>query len=115
MKPVLLAVLLALAAAGANAASNVLSWTDNSTNETSFVINRKIEACAGTSAFTQLSTVGANVVTYTDSAVVEGSTYCYEVAGANSAGTSAWSNTAERTVPFTVPVAPSGLKAVGGP
>ena len=30
-------------------------------------------------------------------------------------GISAFSNTASRTVPFTIPAAPSGLGAIGGP
>lgn len=97
------------------AGSNILTWTDNSTNETAFDIERKAEACPGSLPFAVLATVGANIVTYTDSAVVEGVTYCYRVDASNSAGKSAYSNTASRTVPFTVPAAPSGLGAAGGP
>ena len=109
-----LAVLLV--AAPAWAASNVLSWTDNSTNEANFIIERKVEACAGTAvAFAQLATTTANITTYTDSAVTEGLTYCYRVAARNSAGTSAFSNTAGRTVPLVAPSAPSALGVTGGP
>lgn len=100
---------LLLLPASAWAASTVLTWTDNSTNETAFDIERKAEACTGSLPFALLATVGANVVTYTDSAVVEGVTYCYRVDASNSAGKSAYSNTASRTVPFSLPLAPSGL------
>ena len=107
---ILLGVLVSLLfAAPAWAASNVLTWTDNSTNETTFNIERKAEVCPGTLSFAPLATVGVNVATYTDSAVTEGVTYCYRVAASNSAGVSAYSNTAGRTVPFSLPLAPSGL------
>ncbi len=111
----LLALLVLVAAAPVWAASNILTWTDNSTNETAFDIERKAEACTGALPFAVLASVGVNVTTYTDSAVQEGATYCYRVDASNSAGKSAYSNTASRTVPFTVPAAPSGLGAAGGP
>ena len=106
---------LLLLAAPAWAASNVLTWTDNSANELNFNIERKAEACAGIGGFAPLATVGTNVTTYTDSAVIEGVTYCYRVNASNTAGISAFSNTASRTVPFTIPAAPSGLGVIGGP
>ena len=91
------------------AASNVLTWQDNSDNEANFHIERKAEACAGAAPFAEIATTGANVVTFTDAAVTEGVTYCYRVNASNSAGVSAYSNTASRTVPFSIPLAPSGL------
>lgn len=111
----LLTLILLGVGAPAWAGSNILSWTDNSTNETAFDVERKAEACTGILPFAVLASVGANVTTYTDSAVQEGVTYCYRVDASNSAGKSAYSNTASRTVPFTVPAAPSGLGAAGGP
>ena len=95
-------------------AANVLTWQDNSNNETAFNIERKVEACTGTLPFTPLASVGTNTTTYIDSAVVEGASYCYRVNASNSAGASAYSNLAGRTVPFTVPTAPSTLVVVGG-
>lgn len=114
MKKLLLAVLLC-SASQVFAASNVLQWDDNSSNELNFNIERKAEACAGTGAFTEIATVPANAITYTDSPVTEGSRYCYRVAASNTAGKSGFSNTVERLVPFTVPAAPGGLKVQGGP
>ena len=105
----LMVVALLLMAAPAWAASNVLTWQDNSGNEANFHVERKAEVCAGVAAFAEIATTGANVVTFTDSAVTEGVTYCYRVAASNPAGKSAYSNTASRTVPFSIPLAPSGL------
>ena len=102
-------------ASSAWGASNVLTWSDNSTNEANFHIERKAEACAGTGAFAEIATVGLNVSTFNDTAVTEGVTYCYRVTASNPAGKSAYSNTASRTVPFSIPVAPSGLGVTGGP
>jgi titin len=110
MRRVILAAGILLASAAPTwGAQNVLTWTDNSTNEQTFNIERKAEACAGALPFTPLQSVGANVTTFTDTTVTEGLTYCYRVNASNTAGASAWSNTAARTVPFTVPTAPSGL------
>lgn len=108
-------LILVLAASPAWGASNVLTWTDNSTNEANFHIERKAEACTGTGAFAEIATVGINVSTFNDTQVTEGVTYCYRVAASNPAGKSAYSNTAERTPPFSIPAAPSGLGVTGGP
>ena len=94
-------------------AQNVLTWTDNSTNEANFNIERTtaatVAACQTAVGFTSLASVGFNVATFTDAAVVEGTTYCYRVNASNTAGVSAFSNIAGRTVPFSVPPVPSGL------
>jgi hypothetical protein len=84
-----------------------LTWQDNSNNESNFDIQR----CLGTgcTTFSSLASVGANITTYVDTAVVEGSTYCYRVDASNSGGVSAFSNTACGTVAFTIPAAPSNL------
>ena len=115
MKIVSLTFVILLLSTPAWAASNVVSWIDNSANEQNFNIERKAEACAGVLPFSALATVGPNVVSYTDSAVTEGVTYCYRVDASNTAGVSAYSNTACRTVPFTIPAAPSGLGVSAGP
>lgn len=115
-KLALLLLCLFLLARNAHAASNLLAWVDNSSNEVTFVIERKTEPCSGSAlAFLQIATVPANIATYTDSAVVEGLTYCYRVAAQNATGNSAYSNFAARTVPFSAPSAPSGLTVQGGP
>lgn len=115
MLTVRLVLVFMLVASPVWAASNVLNWTDNSNNEANFNIERKAEACTGSAPFVEIATTGFNITTFTDASVQEGVTYCYRVAASNTAGKSAYSNTASRTVPFTVPAAPSGLGVIGGP
>jgi len=87
-------------------AQNVLEWLDNADNETGFIVERKAEACAAaTLSYAIVAYVGAAggtgaTVTYIDTDVVEGATYCYRVSAYNSGGTSSPSNTAQRTVPI---------------
>jgi hypothetical protein len=80
--------------ASANAASVVLSWTDRSTNEQGFRIERQVSG----GNFVPIATVGANVQLYVDSSVRAGVTYCYAVKAFNSSGLSAASNAACSTV-----------------
>ena len=121
MLPIILTIVLYLLGVPvvAMASSNTLTWTDNSNNELNFNIERttaaNVPACQTATGFTVLASVGTNVATYTDSAVVEGTTYCYRVNASNTAGISGFSNIAGRTVPFTIPAAPTGLGATAGP
>jgi len=78
------------------AASLRLLWTDNSDNEAGFKIERVI---GGT--FAEIATVSANVTSYTDSGLLAGSIYCYQVRAFNSAGASAPSNKACATASDT--------------
>jgi len=109
---VLIAVLLA---SPAWAGQNTLTWTDNSTNEANFHIERTtaadVPACQTAGGFAEIAVVGMNVATFTDTAVTENQTYCYRVNASNTAGTSGFSNIAGRLVPLTIPLAPSGLIA----
>ncbi|MGH7830541.1 MAG: family 16 glycoside hydrolase [Candidatus Binatia bacterium] len=66
-----------------------LTWSDTSTNEAGF----KVERLNG-SSFSQIGTVGANVTSYTNSGLTSGVTYCYRVRAYSSGGTSAPSNQA---------------------
>jgi hypothetical protein len=75
-----------------------LTWTDNSSNETGFKIQRSSD---GGSTWTQIGTVGADVTSYSDTTVRRRTTYEYRVAAYNAAGTSAWSNVATVTTPRT--------------
>jgi Domain of Unknown Function (DUF1080) len=80
----------------AYAASLRLNWTDTSTNESGF----KIERMAGNGGnYIQIATVSANVKTYTDASATPGATYCYRVRAFNASGTSAPSNAGCETAP----------------
>jgi hypothetical protein len=61
-----------------------LSWTDNSTNEDSFHVERQDQG----GAFTEVASVPANVTTFTDSGLSAVSFHLYRVRARNSAGNS---------------------------
>jgi Divergent InlB B-repeat domain len=75
----------------ATAAHFTLTWADNSNNEDSFKIERKV----GTAAeYTQIAVVGPNSTSYVDTGLAASTTYCYRVRADNSAGDSPYSNEA---------------------
>ena len=82
---------------------------DQSTNETDFSIWRK----TGGGSYSQITTVGANVTTYTDTGLSDGTTYTYRVVAQNAAGNSGYSNEASATTPTApaTPATPTGLTA----
>jgi hypothetical protein len=80
----------ATAVAASGTAINV-SWTDNSTTEAGF----KIERSTDDESFIQIGVVGANVTTFQDTGVTVGTTYYYRVCAFNANyGNSAYSNVA---------------------
>jgi hypothetical protein len=91
-----------------NATEIDLAWTDNSTNEAGF----KIERCTGSGCtnFVQIATVGANVKSYSNTGLSASTTYTYRVRAYNAGGDSDYSNIAFATT-LTPPAAPSNLKA----
>ena len=94
----------ALTATGVSSTQINLAWTQNSGNETGFKIERGTD---GTN-FTQVATVGVNVVTYSDNTLLPNTQYYYRVRAYNSIGDSAYSNIASD---LTGPAAPTGLTA----
>ncbi|MFA5794136.1 MAG: fibronectin type III domain-containing protein [Candidatus Brocadiia bacterium] len=83
-----------------------LSWVDNSGSETGFKIERKT-AITGTYAVVT-STVGANVTTYLDTNLVDGTVYYYRVCAYNLTVDSTYSNETSGTTGI---IPPSGLTA----
>src|SRR2546427_5135707 len=75
-----------------------LSWTDNSTNEDGFTIERET---GSTGTFALIATVGPGVTSFADSGLASATTYCYRVQAFNVAGDSAYSNQACGTTPQT--------------
>ncbi len=86
-----------------------LSWTDNSSDEDGFKIERSPN---GTSGWTQIATVGANVTSYNNTGLTCDTGYYYRVRAYNGNSNSGYSNTAnETTTTCPPPNAPSGLNA----
>ncbi len=73
-----------------------LSWTDNSTDETGFKIERKTGA-GGT--YGQIDTVGAGITTYQNTGLSASTEYYYRVRAYNADGDSDYSNEANATTP----------------
>jgi hypothetical protein len=84
-----------------------IAWTDKSTNEDGFKIERKTGE-AGT--WSQIDTVGVNVTAYQDTGLAEGTTYFYRVRAYNDIGDSDYSNEAGVAI-LTRPAAPTNLSA----
>ena len=72
-----------------------IAWTDNSSDEDGF----KIERCSGAncSDFQLLATMPANVASITDWSLGKNKTYKYRVCAYNSAGDSGYTNTTTAT------------------
>jgi hypothetical protein len=81
-----------------SATSATLKWTDNSTNETGYRVERSID---NDSTFLEVANnLGANTTIYISPNLVPGTTYFYRVRAINGLGFSDYSNVL--TVPFTV-------------
>lgn len=101
----------ALVATSASSSQINLTWTDNSSNETSFKIERKTGA-SGT--YAQIGTTGANGNSFSDGGLSASTQYYYRVRANNIGGDSAYSNEANATTsaaPPATPAAPSNLAA----
>jgi len=89
-----------------------LTWSDNSTNESGF----KLERCAGALAsctdpsFAEIAQLGSNVTSFNNVGLQAQTPYTYRVRAFNSAGSSGYSNVVEATtLAPPPPVAPSNL------
>ena len=94
------------------AAQFTLTWSDNSTNELAFKIERA-PGLNATSGFVQIAEVGANVTSYVDAGLPNSTPYSYRLRAWNTAGHSGYSNTASGTTPppeETVPATPGTLE-----
>ena len=84
-----------LSAQALSATSAQLNWTDNSTNESGFRVERK----TGAGTYAQVAQVAANTTSYLDESLSSATTYTYRVYAYNSAGNSGYSN--ESTIQTT--------------
>lgn len=96
----------------ANAESSsriVLDWTDGSTDEYGFEIERSADGAG----WTALTSVGADVTSYADESVGPNQTWHYRVRAFNGAGASAFSNAAQASTPDGIQLSGSGYKVKG--
>lgn len=87
-----------------------LAWTDNSSDEGNFEVQRVTGNCASPS-FATIATLAANTVAYQDNGVNPQITYSYRVRATNGFGASAWSNCVTAATPALE--APSVLNVTG--
>ncbi|MBI3486448.1 fibronectin type III domain-containing protein [Candidatus Daviesbacteria bacterium] len=83
----------------------ILSWTDNSNNEDNFLVQRQVSVVG---SFATITTLGANITTYTDNSINDTNTYDYQVIATNGVGNSASTNTVSAP---TSPITPTNLAA----
>lgn len=76
-----------------------LSWTDNSDNETGFLIERK----TGSGSYSNLTTAAADATSYTDDTAYPGYAYTYQLSAFNLTGSSNTVTSEEVTMPLTAP------------
>jgi hypothetical protein len=88
-----------------------LTWTDTSTNEQGFTIERC--SGAGCTIFAEIATVGAGVTAYQDTGLLASTSYSYRVRAYNSGGSSDYSTIATGATQAApaLPEAPTGLRA----
>lgn len=104
---------LVAAATGPRAAS--LTWTDTSTNESSFEVQRATGSPGSCGTWSTLTFAGRNAVTLNVTGLLPSTDYCFRIRARNSYGggsSSAWSAEAgARTSDVVVPGTPSALTA----
>ncbi len=90
--------------ASQNGSSVTVGWTDNSSDETGFKIQKRTSS---ETTYTSIATLDANAISYTDNNVSEGSTYYYRVSAVNENGDSRFSNPIGVNVDGTAPTVTS--------
>src|SRR5512143_3388280 len=92
------------------------TWRDNATNETGFYVQRCVAETPSTcnaAGYALIATVGpknnTGNVTYADTVVAWGTSYLYQVAAFNGAGTSAYATLATAVTVPAIPAAPTGF------
>jgi hypothetical protein len=86
--------------------SVTFGWTDTSTTETGFEVQRAVAGVWAT-----IGETAKNVVTYTDTGLTSGTLYSYRVRALGASGDSAWSPYVEIAPGTVAPTAPSNLRS----
>jgi hypothetical protein len=97
----------------ANVTSNTsikLSWNDNSSDETGFILERKMED----GAFSKLADIETNTISFEDLGLNENTVYYYRVAAYNELDTSSYSSEVYATTTFMPVVVSYYIDALNG-
>lgn len=100
-----------LAAAASSSSQINLTWTDNASDETGYVVERSTTSGSG---FASIATLSANATSFSNMGLTANTTYFYRVRATNAAGSSANSNEASATTQqasANPPAAPANLTA----
>ena len=100
-----------LSAAAVSSSRIDLSWTDNSSNEVGFKIERSLTG--GGTGFSQIASVGVNITTFPSTGLSASTQYFYRVRAYNLVGDSAYSNEANATTD-AAPLAAAPAASSGG-
>ena len=94
-----------LAASATSASAISVGWTDASSDEDAFTLER----CqgAGCTTFAEVASLPAGTTSYADSGLAADTSYTYRVRASNAAGSSAWSDTATAVTQSPVVPPPS--------
>lgn len=96
-----------------DAGTIILTWTDNSSAESGFEVQRSLQSGSG---FTDIATTAADATGYLDSSIQHGTTYFYRVRLVGPDGASAYSNVAStESLPAPDPSAPFDCERDGYP
>ncbi len=86
-----------------------LSWTDNSLQESGFVVERAEEQ---SEIFEEVGNVGANIITYTDNGLKQRTDYRYRIKAINGENASTYTNIVEVKTERNLESAPSELQMI---
>jgi subtilisin family serine protease len=91
----------------------LVDWQDNSNNELGFEIQRKDQYQSSFIHHNSSDLNSTSYVSFQDKPIdpAQGRTYTYRVRATNKAGASSFTNTADASIPYTVPAAPTDLAA----
>ncbi len=77
-----------------------LSWTASTTSGvTGYKVYRSVYGGSGCGSFSNIGSTPSSVTTYTDSVVVDGTTYCYATTAEDPSGESGYSNITKAVIP----------------
>ena len=91
-----------------------ISWTDNSSNELGFVLQRKLGDSASVAVYSIIDTLASDVTSFIDTTTNDTTKYSYRIYAYNSDTVSAYSNVATITTPLPVELTSFTANAVDG-